>query len=105
MFVAGYQGSAEAVGDLLDVLIYAGEPSQKEAEKWHAHGHAIWSYANPQGGVENPEIYRRNYGLLLWTRDFDGACTYAYQDGLGLSGTISTMWSTAIKLTYPTRTA
>lgn len=83
LFVAGYKGSAESVGDLLDVLIYAGEPSRSEAQKWHEKTHAIWSYANPQGGVENPEVYRRNFGLLLWKRQYDGACTYAYQHGFG----------------------
>jgi len=66
LFVAGYEGTFAAVGDLLDILVYAGSPSKKEAKQWHSKKHDIWSYANPQGGVENPLVYRRNFGLLLW---------------------------------------
>ena len=36
-------------------------------------------YANPQGGVESPETYRRNFGILLWKSGYDGAMNYAYQ--------------------------
>ena len=32
-----------------------------------------------KGGVENPEIYRRNFGLLLWKANYDGAANFAYQ--------------------------
>ena len=48
-----------------------------------AAGHKILSYNNPQGGAEEPETYRRNYGLALWHAGFDGACTYAYQHSFG----------------------
>ena len=33
--------------------------------------------------MENPELYRRNYGLLLWKLDYDGACTYCFMDSSG----------------------
>jgi hypothetical protein len=79
VFVAGYTEHCEKVGDLLDVLVHAGVPSAEEARKWHSVGHKILSYANPQAGVEDPELYRRNYGLLLWKAEYDGAMTYAYQ--------------------------
>jgi hypothetical protein len=78
-FVAGYHGSFEAVGDLQDVLVFAGPPDPDEAAKYHGIGHKILSYANPQCGCEQPERYRRNYGLLLWKKRFDGAMDYAYQ--------------------------
>ena len=78
-FVAGYVGSFEAVGDLQDLLIFAGRPYPSEAEKYHGIGHQIFSYANPQCGCEQPERYRRNYGLLLWKSGFDGAMDFAYQ--------------------------
>lgn len=80
IFVAGNnQTNFKMMGDLQDLLISSGQPSKIEAEDWHSIGHMIWSYGNPQGGEENPEIYRRNYGLLLWKNDYNGACTYAYQ--------------------------
>ena len=39
----------------------------------------IFSYGNPQVGVENPEIYRKNYGFALWNAGYDGAMDFAYQ--------------------------
>ena len=50
----------------------------EEAAKWHSVGHKIWCYGNPQSGVEDPQAYRRNFGLLLWQNDYDGAATFAY---------------------------
>ena len=78
-FVAGYVGSFEAVGDVQDLLVFARRPDPGEAEKYHGIGHEIFSYANPQCGCEQPERYRRNYGLLLWKSGFDGAMDFAYQ--------------------------
>ncbi len=80
-FVAGYKGTFEAMGDLLDLLNWAGRPLAEEAEKWHSIGSKITSYGNPQVGVEEPETYRRNFGLLLWKTGYDGAADYAYQHG------------------------
>jgi hypothetical protein len=94
LFVAGYAGTFDAVGDLLDILVYAHIPSAAEAKKWHSIKHSIWSYANPQAGVENPLAYRRNYGLLLWKQNFDGACTYAYQHAMG------SIWNDFDDITY-----
>ena len=37
----------------------------------------------PQVGNEEPETYRRHYGLELWKAGFDGAMDYAYQHGFG----------------------
>ena len=84
VFVAGYAGSNfQAMGDIQDLLICAGYPSKREADKWHSRGHKIWCYANPQGGVENPEINRRNFGLLLWKHRYDGAATWTYLSTAG----------------------
>ncbi|MFA6665458.1 MAG: hypothetical protein WCT06_02690 [Armatimonadota bacterium] len=84
VFVAGYRGeSFKKTGDIQDLLVCAAYPYKEEAELWHSTGHKIWNYANPQGGVEDPEVYRRNFGLLLWQNGYDGACTYAYQHGMG----------------------
>jgi hypothetical protein len=71
------------VGDMLDVAVFAGPPNTTHAAQWHNNGNKIFSYANPQVGVENPEIYRRNYGFALWNEGFDGAMNYAYQHSYG----------------------
>ena len=36
----------------------------------------LWKYNTPQAGPEDPGVFRRNYGLDLWRRSFDGASTY-----------------------------
>jgi hypothetical protein len=82
-FVAGYLGTFEAMGRLLNCLVFAGPPRADEAANWHSVGSRIFSYANPQVGVEEPETYRRNFGLLLWKAGFDGAMDYAYQHAFG----------------------
>ena len=82
-YVAGAAGVYEALGDLLDILVFAESPMKAEADKYHSKGRKIFSYANPQSGVENPYLYRKNYGLLLWAAEFDGALLYAYQHFMG----------------------
>lgn len=79
MFVACYFNAFELVGDLLDLAVYCYEPSAEEAAKWHSVGHQIFCYNNPQVGEEKPETYRRNFGLLLWQADYDGAMNFSYQ--------------------------
>lgn len=83
VIVSGFQGQLEAVGDLLDLFNRAGEPAADNAAAWHQRGHLIWNYANPQTPAEDPELYRRNYGLYLWRLDYDGACTYCFMDSSG----------------------
>ncbi|NRA98156.1 MAG: hypothetical protein HRU14_18335, partial [Planctomycetes bacterium] len=87
VFVANFAGdSFQLVGDLLDLPILSGGLSPTTlatVRAYHAAGGKVMSYANPQGGIEEPETYRRNYGLALWKAGFDGACTYAYQHAFG----------------------
>ena len=91
IYVAGYsiyapdieQGNFELMGDIQDVLICAHAPRREEAAKWHGKGHKIFCYANPQFGIVKPETYRRNYGLLLWQKDYDGAMNFNYYTGGG----------------------
>ncbi|MEN6641269.1 MAG: hypothetical protein ABFE08_02350 [Armatimonadia bacterium] len=78
-FVAGYKGTFEAMGSLLNTAVLAGPPDPEEAKKWHSVGSQAFCYANPQVGVEDPTVYRRNFGLVLWKAGFDGAMDYAYQ--------------------------
>ncbi len=83
VFVACASGAFEIVGDLLDLAVFNGPLNPSEARKWHRLEHTIFSYANPQVGVEEPETYRRNYGLGLWKAGYDGAMNYAYQHNFG----------------------
>lgn len=80
-FVACYQGTFEAMGKLLNCAVIAGAPDLEEVRKWHSVGSEIFCYANPQVGVEDAQIYRRNFGLRLWAAGYDGAMDYAYQHG------------------------
>jgi len=79
VFVACYKGAFEAMGDLLDLAVLARRPDSKEAKKYHNVGHQIFCYAFPQVANEEPETYRRNFGLVLWKAGYDGAMDYAYQ--------------------------
>jgi hypothetical protein len=78
-FVACYAGTFEAMGSLLNLAVFAGAPKQDEADKYHGVGNRIFCYAFPQVGNEEPETYRRNFGLMLWKNRYDGAMDYAYQ--------------------------
>jgi len=74
---------ADSVADILDLAIVAGDPSMELADKYHNSGHKIYSYANPLVVPEYPRLFRMNYGLLLWQRNYDGAFDYAYQHSFG----------------------
>ncbi len=82
-FVACYLGTFEAMGDLLNLAVLAGRPVPEEAEKFHGVGSRVFCYAYPQVGNEEPETYRRNFGLVLWKAGYDGAMDYAYQHAFG----------------------
>lgn len=82
-FVACYYKTFEAMGELLNCAVLAGRPDPEEAKKWHSVGSHAFTYAYPQVGNEEPETYRRNFGLVLWKAGFDGAMDYAYQHGFG----------------------
>ncbi|NLI81649.1 MAG: hypothetical protein GX443_08175 [Deltaproteobacteria bacterium] len=83
VFAACYAGAADIVGDLLSVAVFSGPPRHEEIEKWHRHGKKVYSYGNPQVGIEDAAIYRKNYGYGLYCADYDGAMNYAYQHGFG----------------------
>jgi len=83
VFVACYKDWFDLVGDLLDLPVWSGQPLAEEAEKAHSVGGRIFNYGHPQCGVEEPETYRRNFGLLLWSVGYDGAMDYAYQHSFG----------------------
>lgn len=70
--------SIHLVGDLQDLMVQSYIPRKEFADAWHAKGHKIMSYANPQSGFEKPETYRRNYGLVLDYAGYDGGMTFSY---------------------------
>ena len=55
--------------------------------QWHNIGKPLYIYAYPQVGVENPEIYRNNYGVALWNAGYDGSMNWAYQ------GSYNNIWN------------
>ena len=87
VFVAGNFYTYKHIGKVLDTFIYAGgalrKDKKEQVDNWHKSKHKIFAYASPQVGVENPEVYRRNFGCKLWKNNFDGAMNYAYQKQYG----------------------
>lgn len=83
-FVSGYAGEIEKVMRELDLCVWNSEPERANPADWHALGHRLWKYGTPQTGPEIPDLFRRNYGLLLWSQGFDGGNTYC-ETTLGLA--------------------
>jgi hypothetical protein len=96
VFVAGSGSELMNVIDILDTGVVCDAPSATQAGLWHKYGHQILSYGNPQVGVENPEIYRKNYGFYLWNAGYDGEMNFAYQYQFGQS-----IWNDFDDATYP----
>ncbi len=72
-------------GDSLSRAIIHRGTTEDELRMVHEGGNKAWIYGNPQGGREEPETYRRSYGLELWQRGYDGCATWAYQWPFGKS--------------------
>jgi len=72
-------GNFDSTGGKEDLFVSLGMARYQEARRWHSKGRLIYSYQNPTGGWEVPETWRRNYGLLLWQNEYDGAMPYAWQ--------------------------
>jgi hypothetical protein len=87
MFVASWTTSEliDSVGDVLDIAVLGTSLNTTQAAVWHNYGHKIFLYNQPQVGVEDPEIYRNNYGFTLWNSGYDGTMNYAYQATFGQS--------------------
>ena len=58
-------------------------PNVSEVNYLHSLGKRVWMYGDPQGGLEKPETYRKNYGLNLYKNGYDGAVIFAYQAAFG----------------------
>jgi hypothetical protein len=85
LFAASYVKTdlIENAGKILDVGILGSTINSTQAAQWHSYGHKVFLYNQPQVGVENPEIYRKNYGFILWNAGYDGAMDFAYQFKVG----------------------
>ena len=83
VFVSVNPYAYKDVADILDVAISRAKPTRIQADAYHKNNGLILSYANPHTGEENPEVYRRNYGLVIWKSGYDGYFDYAYQKGHG----------------------
>ncbi|HEX2960283.1 MAG TPA: hypothetical protein VHO43_00730 [Ignavibacteriales bacterium] len=79
IFVAGYSETFQMMGDILDAAVIQGTLNPEQAHLYHSKGNEIFSYSNPQVGQENPEIYRRNFGIALYKAGYNGCMDYAYQ--------------------------
>lgn len=105
IFATGYKNYYEPMAKMTDLLVWHGKPSIEDARKIHALGNRVFSYHNPQSGPENPYLFRKNYGLLLWQNEYDGAMVYAYQHSGGVGSIWNDFDSTPTRdhnFTYPT---
>ena len=80
VLVSGFSDAFDHLGGALDICIRYGIPQRDEAAQWHQAGGQIWCYAAPQAGTDDPAVYRRNFGILLWMADYDGCADYCYID-------------------------
>lgn len=85
VFTAVSAGFFSYIGDMLDLPIMSLK-NFAELGQVHALGYKMYSYDDPQTGLEQPYMYRNNYGLWLWKQGLDGSCDYVYQDVSGNSG-------------------
>lgn len=67
----------------LDLLIYGYGLPNKLTKEFHKYGNKVVAYCSPQVGVENPWLYRMQYGQKLWSSGLDGVMNYAYIREMG----------------------
>lgn len=79
VFVACRPSFFDIVGPLLNLPNVTGRLHPDLARRVHEAGIRITSYGNPQAGVEQPNVYRRNYGLALRAAGYDGSINYEYR--------------------------
>ncbi len=92
-FVAGWIGQFLQYSKNVDLLVVSG-PFQnrittdtyagvtfEQISKAKELNKKVFIYSNPQAGKEEPETYRKYYGIYLVKYNVDGALNYAYQTG------------------------
>ena len=76
IFTTGWDNNLKFSAYSEDIHVQAEVIDPAKAARWHAVGGRLASYASPFAGPENPEIWRRNYGLLNYKNDGDGSCHF-----------------------------
>lgn len=71
------------ISESLDLYVVAKIRSREVIENLKNAGKEVYLYGEPQVGIEQPDTYRRNYGLVPWLLGYNGIMNYAYQDGWG----------------------
>ncbi len=77
LFTTGYDGTWDVIGAALSLYI-AKDLSVEKAARVNAAGQRIFMH-KPQGGVEDPARYRKQFGVDIWRHGYDGIMPYAYQ--------------------------
>ena len=83
VFVACPHHADTLANSFLDLGVLNGPLDPSTAARWSNSGLKIFSYSNPQVGLENPSVYRSNFGFNLWAAGYAGAMNYAYQHAFG----------------------
>ncbi|MDD3927586.1 MAG: hypothetical protein PHT33_13100, partial [bacterium] len=96
----------ELVGFAEDIGNYGGHDVKREyAARRHALGGRIMSYAGPHTGPENPDLSRRNHGMLLYKAWYDGTGNYAwYENGHTWNDFVAPWGYRPLSIIYPTKT-
>ena len=105
VFVAVEDDAAflQLAGGLLDLPIMSGPVNPRVAARTHTQGNRLGIYGFPQADREEPEKFRRHYGVRLWQAGYDVEMTYAYQHGFGHAwNDFDYRGRTDYNLTYPT---
>ncbi len=64
----------------INYVNYSSVPDKTQAANWHSVGAKVINYADPQTTSEVPSSFRRDYGWLLFSNNYDGAFLYTFQD-------------------------
>jgi len=81
VFKACYDDALALVGDLLDTPILYAPNNENQTPMWKSKGKRVYAYGNPQVGIEDYSLNRRQFGFYLFANGFDGSMPYAYQHG------------------------
>jgi hypothetical protein len=81
LFVASNRGDllAENMTSDLDVLVLSNVVKTQDKIEMRKLNKDVYLYGQPQTGIANPFIYRKNYGYFLIKNDYTGAMPFAYQ--------------------------
>jgi hypothetical protein len=80
----------------------SGTPTRERADKWHAMGSRIISYANPHTGPENPDFVRRTHGMHAYKANHDGIGNYIVS-ATGWNDFLGSYNYRCFNMTYPTK--